>query len=204
MDLERFRPRSPSPGAREALNIAGSGIVAAHLSNLIGIKRALDFVEAATLVAGEDDRIRFMVVGDGPYRAELQQACAERGISDRFSFPGWIEHERIAEVFNCTDLVVMPSSGEAQALVYLEAQACERTLIASDIPAGREVVEDGQTGLLHSPGDVARLAELILIAARDAQLRLRLGRESRRRLERHALTHVVSRYDGLLREVASR
>lgn len=86
VDLERFRPRSPSPGAREALNIAGSGIVAAHLSNLIGIKRALDFVEAATLVAGEDDRIRFMVVGDGPYRAELKAACAERGISDRFSF----------------------------------------------------------------------------------------------------------------------
>jgi glycosyltransferase involved in cell wall biosynthesis len=204
VDLERFRPRSPSPGAREALNIAGAEIVAAHLSNLTGIKRALDFVEAAALAAREDDRIRFMVVGDGPCRAELEQACVERGISDRFSFPGWIQHEHIAEVFNCIDLVVMPSAGEAQALVYLEAQACERTLIASDIPAAREVVEHGQNGLLHSPGDVARLAELILIAARDAQLRLRLGREGRRRLERHAMTHVVSRYDGLLREVASR
>jgi glycosyltransferase involved in cell wall biosynthesis len=204
VDLERFRPRSPSPCARDVLGIGGSGIVAAHLSNLKGMKRAIDFVDAATLVAGEHDRIRFMVVGDGPCRAELEQACAERGVSDRFSFPGWIEHERIAEVFNCSDLVVMPSSGEAQALVYLEALACERTLIASDIPGAREVVEDSQNGLLHSPGDVARLAELILVAARDAQLRLRLGREGRRRVQRHALPHVVSRYDELLREVAGR
>jgi glycosyltransferase involved in cell wall biosynthesis len=87
--------------------------------------------------------------------------------------------------------------------VYLEAQACERTLIASDIPGAREVIEDGRTGLLFPTGDIDRLAELILTAASDPELRLRLGREARRGLERHSLAHVVSRYAQLLAEVAS-
>jgi glycosyltransferase involved in cell wall biosynthesis len=203
VDLERFRPAAAAPAVRSGLGIDDHSIVVAHLSNLKSIKRALDFVRAAELAAAGADRLRFLVVGDGPDRDELERACAERGLAGRFAFPGWIDHKDMADVVSCTDVVVMPSAGEAQALVYLEAQACERTLIASDIPAAREVIEDGRTGMLFPTGDIDRLAELILTAARDAPLRRRLGREARRSLQRHRLPRVVSGYAELLQRVAA-
>jgi glycosyltransferase involved in cell wall biosynthesis len=52
------------------------------------------------------------------------------------------------DYINLADIVVMPSAAETQALVYLETQACARLLLASDIPGAREVIVDGETGLL--------------------------------------------------------
>jgi glycosyltransferase involved in cell wall biosynthesis len=155
-------------------------------------------VHAAEIARREDDRLVFLIVGDGPCRAELERASEERGLAASFRFPGWVDYERVPEFIDCADLVVMPSSGESQARVYLEAQASARTLIASDIPAAREVIEDGDTGFLFRVGDASHLAERMLIAARDPALRARIGREARRRAAAHSLPHVVSAYSELL------
>ena len=106
------------------------------------------------------------------------------------------------ELINASDIVVMPSAGEAQALVYLETAACGRTLIASDIAAARELIEHGENGLLFPTGDAAALADTILLAAGDPGLRARLGREARRRVEPHSLDRVVGAYAELLESLA--
>ena len=189
VDLERFRPAPrPSDGT----------VVVAHLSNLKGLKRVLDLVEAAEIALRDEPRLVFVVVGDGPCRAEIEAACSERGLQEAFRFPGWIGHEEVPGYIQAADIVVMPSAGEAQALVYLETQACARTLIASDIPAAREVVDDGETGLLFPTGDVPSLAAAIGRAAGDGELRARLGAEARRRVARHSLDKVVAAYAELL------
>jgi len=195
VDLERFRP-APRPSASE--------LVVAHLSNLKALKRVLDLVEAAAIALREERDLRFVVVGDGPGRAEIEAACAERGVEQAFRFTGWVGHDEVPRLINSADIVVMPSAGEAQALVYLEAQACARTLIASDIPAAAEVVDHGNNGLLFPVGDVEALAAAIVTAARDPELRARLGREARRRVERHSLEDVVEAYAGLLEELTTR
>lgn len=115
-----------------------------------------------------------------------------------FRFRDWVGHDRVADFVNASDVVAMPSAAEAQALVYLETAACGRTLIASDIPAAREVVEHGRTGLLFPTGDAEALAAAILTAARDPELRMRLGEAARRAMERHSLDRVVAEYDELL------
>jgi glycosyltransferase involved in cell wall biosynthesis len=105
-------------------------------------------------------------------------------------------------VVNCADIVVLPSAGEAQARVYLETQACERTLIASDIPAAREVVDDDRTGMLYRTGDVSQLAAKILIASRDPDLRAKLGGRARKSVVSHSLPRVAALYAQLLGEIA--
>src|SRR5262249_31312005 len=67
---------------RRELGIQDDQVVVAHVSNLKALKRALDFVDAAAIASLEDDRLAFLVVGDGPGRAELERACRERGIAD--------------------------------------------------------------------------------------------------------------------------
>ena len=85
------------------------------------------------------------------------------------------------ELISVGDMVAMPSAYECQALIYLEAMACARPLIASDIVAAREVVEHRVNGLLHAEGDEDALAQCILALANDAQL---VNRVTERGLDR--------------------
>jgi len=198
VDLERFRPAARSSAMSAGLALADGQVVVTHISNLKDLKRPLDLVDAAEIALREDDRLVFVVLGDGPCRGAVEQAAASRGLDGAFRFPGWVDHHLVPDFINASDLVVMPSAGEAQALVYLETAACERTLVASDIPGAREVVEDGRTGLLFPTGDVSALAATILTAARDPGLRARLGRQARRSLAPHSLDRVVAAYEQVL------
>jgi glycosyltransferase involved in cell wall biosynthesis len=200
VDMERFR-NAPAAALRRELEIDNNDVVVAHVSNLKALKRPLDFVDAAEIACREDDRLIFLVVGDGQARGELERACGERGMARRFRFPGWVQYDRMPVFISAADVVVMPSAGEAQARVYLETQASERTLVASDIAAAREVIEDGETGLLFRTGDASDLADRILMAARDPELRRAIGRKARRRVSRHSLPRVVAAYSDLLRSL---
>jgi glycosyltransferase involved in cell wall biosynthesis len=87
------------------------------------------------------------------------------------------------------------------AVVYLESMACGRTLIASDIPAAREVVRHRDNGLLFECGNPDSLARTIRLAARGRSLRERIGRRARRKVATHALERVAAEYEGVFREV---
>src|SRR5262245_57958895 len=92
------------------------------------------------------------------------------------------------------DLVVMPSASEALARVYVETLASGRVLVASNIPAEREVVVDGETGLLFPCGDVAALTETILGIASDPLRRQRIGQRARQFARRHDLVPAIDAY----------
>jgi glycosyltransferase involved in cell wall biosynthesis len=198
VDLDRFRPTPGAPELRRRLDIDDGQLVIAHLSNLKALKRPLDLVDAAEIALREEDRLVFVVVGDGPCRAELERACNARGLAARFRFTGWVDYERVPAFISCADIVLMPSTVEGQSRVYLETQASGRTLIASDIPAAREVVEDGKTGLLFRTGDASHLAAQLLLAVRDPELRGRVGRQARLRAAAHSVPRVASAYSDLL------
>jgi glycosyltransferase involved in cell wall biosynthesis len=197
VDLDRFRPAPRDARLARSLGIEPDDVVLVHLSNLKGLKRVEDLFASAARALPRDPRLLYVVLGDGPRRSELEAACREAGVAERFRFVGWVEHAAIPDHLRLADLVVMPSAAEAQALAYLEAQACERTLVASDIPAAREVVEDGVDGLLFRVGDVEHLTEVTLRAAGDPGLRATLGRRARERVRAHDVESVVSDYERL-------
>jgi phosphatidylinositol alpha-mannosyltransferase len=102
------------------------------------------------------------------------------------------------------DLAVMPSDHEQQARMYLEAQASGRVLVASDIPAAREVVEDGVTGLLFRKGDIDHLAAQIGRAAQDPDLRHRIAEKALARVRVHAIDRVAGQFARELSDVVDR
>jgi glycosyltransferase involved in cell wall biosynthesis len=124
----------------------------------------------------------------------MQAACADKGIADRVRFVGWIDHDHVADFLNLADIVVMPAEDETQARVYLETQACGRVLLASDIAAAREVITDGETGVLFRKGEPADLAARLLHLADRPELRATIGRQARARITAHALPRVVAEY----------
>jgi glycosyltransferase involved in cell wall biosynthesis len=198
VDVRMFRPQ-PTNGLRKTLGLQEEDVVVVHTSNLKPIKRPLDLVQLAAM--NPDPRLRYVVVGDGPLRAEMERECGARRVSERFRFVGWVAHERVPAFLNLADMVVMPSESEGQALVHLETQACGRLLIASDTPGAREVVRHGETGLLFEKGNVGELAAATAMAAANPMLRQRIGRNAERAVQAHALDVIAAEYEAALRDL---
>jgi glycosyltransferase involved in cell wall biosynthesis len=204
VDTACFAPRPKDATLLGALAIAPDALVVAHVANLRPVKRSLDIVAAAREALRRDSRIVYLIVGDGIVRRPLEEACRAAGIDDRFRFVGWVDYAEVPRYLNLADLVVTSSETEGLSRVYLETQACGRVLIASDIPAAREVVEPGHTGLLFPRGDPAALAAAILRAAGDARLRTQIGRNARARVvAHHALPDAVTRHLEVLTDVVA-
>ena len=110
-----------------------------------------------------------MLVGDGPLAAALASAAGPVQI-----WPA-APHARIAELMRAADVVVVPSRREPLGLAAVEALACGTPVIASAVGGLREVVRDGENGLLIPPADPAALAQALARLA-DERLRRRLGR----------------------------
>jgi glycosyltransferase involved in cell wall biosynthesis len=201
VDLSRFRPRSKNVALLKEIGIRDDVVVISHLSNLKDVKRPLDIVNSAKKCLLQNPNLIYVIVGDGPMREDMERACRAKQISEKFRFVGWVDHSRIPDYINLSDVVVMPSETEIQALVYLETQACGRLLLASDIPGAREVVDDRETGLLFRKRDIADLTAKTLLAASDSALRTEIGRNARRSIQAHSLHDVAAAYEITLKEI---
>ncbi len=205
IDVGQFGPGPRDSDLARALGISDGDVVVAHVSNMKGLKRALDVVHSAARALERNPRLFYLVVGDGPSRPELEDACAGLGVTDRFRFTGWVDYPGIPDRLRLADIVAVPSESEGLARIYLETQATARTLVASDIAAAHEVVVEGETGLLFPVGDHEELAAKTLVAAGDPALRARIGRAARRQVEaRHSLPSAVAAYETLLEGVVAR
>lgn len=205
VDVVRFAPTPPSPALRASLDIAPDALVAMHLSNLKPIKRVLDIADSAPAALAARPDLVYVIAGDGLQRTELEERCRDLGVAHRFRFTGWAPYADVPALINLADMVLMPSGGEGMSRVYLETQACGRTLIASDIDAAREIVTPLRTGLLFKTGSPADLAASTVRAAGNPELRASIGRHARAQIEvRHSLEAAVSAYERVLTDVATR
>jgi glycosyltransferase involved in cell wall biosynthesis len=203
IDLERFAPRRDDGSLRRRLGLTLADVVVVHASNLVEAKRPLDVVRAAALARSAAPELAFVIVGDGRGRAPLEDFCRSADLVDRVRFTGWVEHEKMADYLNLADIVVMTSESEALPLIYLEAQACGRALVASDIPASREVIVHGETGLLFPMGDIPELLSRLLAVARDPVLRRGIGAKAREAAAVHDLNRTVADYLEIVAQLAT-
>jgi glycosyltransferase involved in cell wall biosynthesis len=201
IDLRVFRPQPRDLRLAAAIGWTDGDVVVACVGNLKAIKRPLDVAESAVLALRRDPRLRYVFVGDGILRDRVEAICRTGRIAERVHITGWLEYGDVPPWVNLADVVVLASEGEGMARVYLEAQACAKVLVASDIAAAREVVEPGRTGFLFPVGDPAALATETLRAAADADLRRAIGQQALVRVQVHDLDRAVAAYLQLMDEV---
>lgn len=201
VDLSKFLPAPKSRPLLARLGLRDDQFIVVHISNLKRLKRVSDLILSAREVVRRVPHARYLIIGDGVCRGELEAQCRTEGLSDYFRFVGWVEHDAVPDYINLADAVVMPSETEAAALVYLETQACARLLITSDIPGAREIVCDGETALLFATGNIDELSAKLLLAASDPGLRERIGRAARESVKRYDLERFIANYQRVIREV---
>jgi glycosyltransferase involved in cell wall biosynthesis len=125
------------------------------------------------------------IVGDGPYRRQLELLVAELTLETRVRFLGSVPHEDCAELIGHASIVVVPSLlPEPFGMSGPEAQGCERAVVASRIGGIAEWLVEGETGLGFPAGDASALAECINRLIADRGLRRRLGMAGRALVER--------------------
>lgn len=123
---------------------------------------------------------RLVIVGDGPERATLRQQVQRAGLHDRVLFAGRIDDEReMADIVRASDIALLPSYGEALPTTLIEASACARPVVATDVGGVREVVSEGVSGTLIPPGQIPAIADAVIDLLEDPGRRARMGQAGR-------------------------
>jgi glycosyltransferase involved in cell wall biosynthesis len=145
-------------------------------------KRHADLLQAVARLRESVPAVRVVLAGDGPTRADMQALARQLGLESCVEFPGVVADAE--QMYPTFDVVVLTSAYEAHPVTLLEALACGRPVVASDVPGVREAVAAGEDALLYPPGDVAALAAALADLARDPERRATMGRAGRAHVER--------------------
>jgi glycosyltransferase involved in cell wall biosynthesis len=194
LDLDAFAPRTRPLGLAAELGVHADAQIVLVPANLISRKRPLDVLRAAARVIRVDPRALFLLAGGGAMREEAEGLAELLGSTDHVRFLGWVPNAHMPALYNLADVVVMTSEAEGMARAYLETMASGRPLIASDIASARELVREGETGLLFPVGDDAALAERILHLLGDPDRRRRMGDAARASIANRRIEHAVAAY----------
>lgn len=203
VDPGRFQPRSRNASLRAELALDPEAPVVGYFAGLAPCKRPLDVVASAASVLEVEPRATYLVSGSGARLELVQRAAAERGIAAAFRWLGEVEHASMPDLLNLVDVVVHASEREGSPHTYLEAQACGSALVASDIPASRELIVEGQTGMLFPAGHADELAARTLELLRDPEARADLGRSARAVVAGNRLDRWASAYARALAELVA-
>ena len=136
---------------------------------------------AALVKEGRDLRLRF--AGDGPDRIALRRDVENCGLSDRVSFEGNLNQDKLLDLYRDSDALVLSSFAEGLPVVLMEAMAMEIPCVAPWVHGIPEIVTHETDGLLVPPGDAEALAHAIGRLMDDAELRRTLGQNARLKIQ---------------------
>jgi L-malate glycosyltransferase len=177
----------------------GASRVLCHASNFRPVKRPLDLLHILARVRERMPAV-LVLVGDGPERPRVEAEARLLGLAADVAFAGAVRN--LPPLLRACDLFLLPSAHESFGLAALEAMSCGLPVVGSRTGGLPEVVEDGEAGLLASPGDVEAMAAAALRILSDEPLRARLSRAARARAVRlFRAEEVLLRWEALYARV---
>lgn len=159
-------------------------------------------LEAAPGVIKEIPRVKFLFVGGGYLREKLETQVRELGLSDDIIFSGF--RTDIAELTAIFDIAVLASFFEGMGRVLLEAMALGKPVVATRVGGIVDVVKEGESGILVSPGDPVALAKAIVTLLKDEKLTRKMGLAGKERIDerftaRRMIEKITQVYEELLK-----
>jgi len=200
LDLARFAECDPRRGElRRELGLSADAPLVGIVARLVPIKRHEVFLTAAAAVAGRLPACRFLVVGDGERRPELERIARELGLADRVRFLGW--RRDLERIYADLDVAVLTSANEGSPVSLIEAMAAAVSVVGPRVGGVPDVVDDGTTGVLVPPGDAAPVAEAIVWLIGDVERRRKMGAAARERaLRLYAADRLIADVAALYRD----
>jgi glycosyltransferase involved in cell wall biosynthesis len=207
IELDRFRvPARPREAVRAELGIPQGVVVVGTVTRLSPQKAPLDFVAAAAQVAAQRRDAYFVIVGDGPLRAEVEAQVSALGLAERVRLTGL--RRDVPDLLHSFDVFALTSLWEGLPRVLPQAMAAGLPVIATAVDGNVEAVTDGVNGLLVPAGDPAAMASALLRMVDGPALRKEMGRIGQTMAEEFGALKMVrdiaALYEALLEEHAIR
>jgi glycosyltransferase involved in cell wall biosynthesis len=185
MEIEPFlEPPRPRHAVRAELGFRDEHVVIAKVARLFDLKGHEYVIDAAAELVRRHPQVRFLFIGDGILRATLEQRIRVRDLAAFFHFCGLVPSDRIPELLHASDVVVHCSLREGLARVLPQGLMAGKPVVSFDIDGAREVVRDGETGLLLDAISTDAVATALQRLVADPALRHRLGTQGRAFVER--------------------
>lgn len=203
VDTRRFSPSSEARlRVRRELGLSEEDFCIGCVANLLPVKDHLTLLKAADRMRAACMNFRVLLVGQGPELSKLKQFVDTRpGLGPHVCFIG--SSDRVPEILNAMDSFVLCSIAEGIPNSLLEAMATGLAVVATAVGGNPEIVRDGESGLLFSPGDWNRFAELLIRLQLRKDLRMNLGQRALRRVqERFSMRSMLSQYEQIYRKVS--
>jgi glycosyltransferase involved in cell wall biosynthesis len=203
VDTQRFAPFAESASIRQELGIGPTDPIVGIVAALRLEKNHELFLEMAARVRRELPTAKFIVIGDGPCRAALEQRARELEITANVLFLG--SRNDVPRVLSAIDVFALTSHIEANPVSILEAMSIGKPVVATDVGSVHETVAEGQTGFLVTPGDAYQFADRVLRLLNDPLRARTMGAAARAAVvDRWSIEAMVSGYERLIERVFAR
>jgi glycosyltransferase involved in cell wall biosynthesis len=185
------------------LGIPSGNLIVGIIANLTPVKNHRCFLAAAALILKKVKHTKFLLIGEGPLKPELEKLARKLGISQHIIFMGACDN--IPQVLDLIDVSVISSHREGFSNTILESTAMGKPIVATDVGGNSEAVQDGETGYIVPPDNPDALAEKVLGILSNADKAESMGLSGKKMvIERFALPRMVEHtqqlYHGLLEE----
>jgi len=165
-----------------------------------------DLIEAFALVLQELPDSKLVLVGAGDAVSDHRRAVARLGIGASVRFNGALTGSALVEAYRRSSVVVLPSTTESESfgMTLIEAMACGKPVVASDVGGIPFVVDDGRDGLLVPPANPRELASACLRVLKDTEFAGTLGQHGRQKIERsYTWATRVDRYASIFSDITT-
>jgi len=178
-----------SPKQNESVNNKKYIMYAGRIDREKGL---FDLVESGKFICNERSDVFFIVAGNGRDFNKLKRKTRKAGLQDRFIFLGQVDKDQMVKLYQNATLFVLPSYHEGLPGVLLEAMSCGLPVIVTDVRGNRDLVSNGENGVIVPSRAPKKMAEAISILLKDKKLRKKLGKNARKTIEENYTWNAVS------------
>lgn len=184
LELDLFLDAEKKKGQlRAKLNLNQDHKLVGIIARLVPVKGHFFLFEAAQRIIPLFPQVKFLVVGDGLLRKNLEDLAEQLGIRGNVIFCGF--RKDLPEIYADLDVVVLTSLNEGLPVAIIEGMAAAKPVVAFDVGGVKDLIQDNVTGILVPFGDVHKLANSIISLLKDPQECERLGQNARRKAYPH-------------------
>jgi len=189
IDLNKYQPSKLLKNVKRELKIPKNAIVAGCVAALTPCKAHEILIQAASIACKKDDRLFFLLIGDGECEHRLKAMVSQRSLNHRIIFTGF--RTDIGDLMHITDIFVISSKTEGLGTAILDAMAMGLPIVATCAGGIPEIVTNNYNGLLSSVGNYDALAENLLRMSSDQSFRKKCGKNSKLAAEKFSITKTV-------------
>jgi phosphatidylinositol alpha-1,6-mannosyltransferase len=185
IDTEHFSPAKKSPRIRRELGLEDKKVIVS-VGRLVHRKGQDFLIDALPIIALKIPKVHLLLVGEGPYRSELEKRANSLGVRERITFIGRVQYAELPEYICAGDIFAMPSRSrlaglevEGLGIVYLEASSCGLPVIGGDSGGAPDAVLEGETGFSVDGKSSTAIAEAAIHLLGNPEYAAKLGAQGR-------------------------